>query len=488
MSKMEEDPGKLKKKKKIFLCQKCNQTFASMWSLKRHIEKQHKPLHCAECQVLMPSRAALTIHKKKFHSVYKCDKCPELKGFNRKSSLKRHVELLHEGIFPTTTCTICHENLESVEEADRHFQENHQQSEEWTMYDHALKKSVQNWRRMLRMQNGIEALLSEEHLQQIVKFLKVHRAEHPHFKISMCAIVVWAASATENFSALKQVPIRTYSKNVMIGTNLRQIAISLIQELMDRIEKFEHNGSGYILQEVMSLDLEIFNFSELYSGCAINIKKMKNKKHLLSVDNKDDFCLLYSVAAYFQHSRFSKERQTDPKSYLKWINTNIDVTGMEFPSGIKDVKTLVKQNPHLDLNVSLFLRNNRGVFPMASNIKNENQKGRNKINLLRISHKTGDTVNNGHFVLIRDLDSFLQKKTCTEKRSQVYKKKFCNQCFSQFKSVDSPKYKNHQKLCTNKYNQKEIMPDKEDRVEFKNFDKQYQTDVMLVISISIFSQ
>ena len=64
---------------------------------------------------------ALKIHKEKRHSVFFCSKCPEHKGFNRKSSLNAHVKNVHEGVFPSTRCTLCHKNLETEEKATSHF-------------------------------------------------------------------------------------------------------------------------------------------------------------------------------------------------------------------------------------------------------------------------------------------------------------------------------------------------------------------------------
>ena len=142
-------------------------------------------------------------------------------------------------------------------------------------------------------------------------------------------------------------------------------------------------------------------------------------------------------------------------------------------------------NPQLDMNVSIFVQNHEGIFPMACNIKVPTQKGKNRINLLRISQISSDQVNDGHFVLIKNIEGFLARKSTNENRSQVYRKKFCPQCLCQFKDSDTDKYRNHEKLCTNKYNQEEIMPDKTDRVEFSNYDKQYQTEVWQVISICI---
>ena len=43
---------------------------------------------------------------------------------------------------------------------------------------------------------------------------------------------------------------------------------------------------------------------------------------------------------------------------------------------------------------------------------------------------------------------------------------------------DSTKYETHKKLCSNRYGQKEILPKEDDRIDFKNFDKQYKTEIL----------
>ena len=65
---------------------------------------------------------------------------------------------------------------------------------------------------------------------------------------NFCVVTVWAASAAENFTDLKQIPVRTYSRTVLLGTNLRRLVIDMVNELIERLDKFEDNGSGYILQ------------------------------------------------------------------------------------------------------------------------------------------------------------------------------------------------------------------------------------------------
>ena len=418
----------------------------------------------------------MKVHKEAKHQWYNCPKCPS--HYKRRAHLSRHIKIVHEGVFPSSFCQLCDVALDNEEELRHHFTKKHKQSQVWELHDHALKKSVQNWRTLLNIPSGVEALLSEAYLSQIIRFLKVHRAEHPHYRVAFCVMVTWTANPTEDFTAIKTIPVRTCSETVMLGSNLRRISIYLIQDLMKRLEDFEHNGSGYVLQEVLSLDLEIFNFSALKAGCAnINMRNIENKNHLLSVNNQNDYCLLYSIAAAFTRHLYSDEEQTDPTTYNQWIANKLLIQDVNFPSALEDIQTLVKNNPELDMNINVYCLQNNKRYPMAKNIKIENQKGKNVINLLRLSHKDGNSVHNGHFVLIKDLDSFLARKTQRDKKSQIYKKKFCPLCLCQFRSEDSEKYVNHKKLCTNKRAQKEILPDKDDRVEFHNYDKKYQTEI-----------
>ena len=190
----------------------------------------------------------------------------------------------------------------------------------------------------------------------------------------------------------------------------------------------------------MSLDLEIFNFVALKAGSGkLNLRKIPNYKQLLSVDNSfDQHCLLYSVASYFKHHLWSQKRKSDPKNYQKWICDNLNVEGMEFPSGIQDVKKLVENNRHLDMNISVFLYHNNAIYPEECSIKNNDLQGKNQINLLKVSRKK-----DYHYVLIKDIDLFLSKKydygsTC--------KKKFCPKCLCQFEKEDSEKFEKHTRL------------------------------------------
>ena len=92
----------------------------------------------------------------------------------------------------------------------------------------------------------------------------------------------------------------------MIGSSIRKVAIHLIYDLMKRLEDFEHNGSGYNLQEIVSLDLEVFNFSALKAGCGkMNLRNIEQKSQLLSVKNNNQYCLLYSIAAAFTRRLYS---------------------------------------------------------------------------------------------------------------------------------------------------------------------------------------
>ena len=93
----------------------------------------------------------------------------------------------------------------------------------------------------------------------------------------------------------------------------------------------------------MSLDLEIFNHLNLRAGCGnINLRRIPNKNQLISVRNQNQYCLLYSIAAFFISDQIDKKAQTDPESYNEWISKHLTVDRVNFPAGINDIKRVVQ--------------------------------------------------------------------------------------------------------------------------------------------------
>ena len=422
---------------------------------------------------------ALKVHKLEKHRLFFCPDCPDKAGYPRKSSLYRHRKTVHEGSFPLSqVCQLCKISVDTEKEMLEHMSEFHTQDEDFILYNHALRKSIQNYRKIIRLENGIEKLLGDDHLPKIVNFLQNHLAKYPFFRVAFVINTIFASSPHENIAMVHQIPLRTYSRSIMIGTDLKNETISLIHELMNRLENFETNGSGFILKEITSLSLEIFNHPSLRAGRSnLNLTRVPNSKQILNVRNDDELCLLYTIASHFTRHLFADEG--NPENYTSWILNNINTDDVNFPSDVLDVKKLVEKNPKLDMKINLFFLQNNEVFPLATNIKNENQEGVNQINLLRVTGKSDeDSEIVSHWLLIKNLDSFLAKTIHCPKRDRKRVKKFCVNCLAQFSEEDSDKFNNHQQMCINKNGQKELYPTSEDRIEFNNYNAKYQTPLI----------
>ena len=126
----------MEKKKNLSFCTDCNKIFNTPWSLKRHERRFHREITCSDCEEVLDSKVALKTHKLQKHRTYLCSECPE-KTFPRKSSLNRHIQIVHEGDFPVdTVCRLCHTAFDSEENLTAHLDSIHKQNEEFVLYNH----------------------------------------------------------------------------------------------------------------------------------------------------------------------------------------------------------------------------------------------------------------------------------------------------------------------------------------------------------------
>ena len=96
-------------------------------------------------------------------------------------------------------------------------------------------------------------------------------------------------------------------------------------------------------------------------------KALRRKKSLLSINNQDQKCFLYSVLAGILDENEYKYKHlaaTDPYKYYPHIN-DLNMTGISYPVAIKDLPRIERLNPQLTLNVlgMLYSVHNIGTKP-----------------------------------------------------------------------------------------------------------------------------
>ena len=145
---------------------------------------------------------------------------------------------------------------------------------------------------------------------------------------------------------------------------------------------------------------------------------------------KSDFFLLYisSIAAYFENDRINP---SEPTQYTEFIQNHCNVENISFPISLSDFRKFVDQNLKLDLKISIYYEHEGAIKPWLSGYRNSQMPGSNEINLyLAFPSNWNDVIlMDGHFMLVKSLDLFLQTtKPCGRNNKRFH----CNSCMRAF--------------------------------------------------------
>lgn len=278
-------------------------------------------------------------------------------------------------------------------------------------------------------------------------------------------------------------PKHFVTKNHVIdyGTDLKMwYKENVLQKLLIQLEEFAGKDSGWALQEILHLKVNINNYEPLKGGSSTYVKVpyyIAKKHATINVKNNDEFCFLWAiVSALYPCQQNSHRIASYPhfQSILKYKS-------LSFPFKLCDISTFENMN---NLAINLYCLKRRSVLPFCLS-KNLNSF-KEPINLLVLSTEYdydddadygNNTINNDtiyHFVWIKDLSRLVTKQLS----SHGHKKFLCHRCLNHF-STDSLLQK-HIVRCKNVNTGLVTMPDESNNcVEFKNFS--YQENVPFVI-------
>ena len=126
------------------------------------------------------------------------------------------------------------------------------------------------------------------------------------------------------------------------------------EEFMDRIrgeiENWSAQGSGWDIESIELAYINVAKYVPLRGGSYLPLPaKLANKKAIVNVKNKDNECLKWALRAalYPPKDGVHPERPSKYNPQNDWINyDNID-----FPTPLKQIDNLEKQNQNLAINV-----------------------------------------------------------------------------------------------------------------------------------------
>ena len=198
------------------------------------------------------------------------------------------------------------------------------------------------------------------------------------------------------------VHLRTGASDLFPGDDILPEIDSAIVKLLDRLEVFEGQGSGWTLQNVEKLDLDMARYNPIGGSLFIpSPDRIKITHCCLNIQNKDELCFLYCIAA----SIFKINWKQNPERTHHYINhiSKFNIDGLRFPLPPNQIPKVEKQNEDYSVNVFHLDEETNTIMPLKLT-KNTNRKFHVDLLLLSEEEKR-------HYILIRNLSGLYNDKS-----------------------------------------------------------------------------
>ena len=127
---------------------------------------------------------------------------------------------------------------------------------------------------------------------------------------------------------------------------------------MQQLDSYQTNGSGWVIHNLIYLDLHIAEFDPLRASSYLSMPKdLLSRGGYVNVQNKDLKCFLWSILAKL-HPISYKHHPYRVSHYEQYEN-EVNMEGIEYPVNLSDIDKFENQNP--DISISVFVLNNNSL-------------------------------------------------------------------------------------------------------------------------------
>ena len=242
------------------------------------------------------------------------------------------------------------------------------------------------------------------------------------------------------------------------STDIKDLLRKIIRNIIEKINIYQQNGSGWYFKEVIQLEIHTVKFSPMKGSSYIPLPDwIMRKKAIVSIRNKDSKCFLWSILRYLHPREKNDSRLKDLEQYENELKIP---KGFKFPIKVGDITKFENANPKLP-GINVFsVTTNKKFYPLRM--------------ALRDSQKSIDLFlyeENGkyHYSLIKNFSRLFRSQITSRTNEPLH---ICKRCFSGF--TKDTLLQNHTFYCSSKDSVYVKMPKKEDSIlKYKNFERQF---------------
>ena len=136
--------------------------------------------------------------------------------------------------------------------------------------------------------------------------------------------------------------VNTEQATILSDTDVQEAVELFYSNLLHQIDEYERSGSGWILQNLIYLDLNILEFNPLRDSSYAEMPK-KFTKGYVNIVNEDNKYFVWTVLAHLHPATEHKDRVSKSASYMNEMNMD----GIEYPMQIKDINKFEMQTPSI---------------------------------------------------------------------------------------------------------------------------------------------
>ena len=243
------------------------------------------------------------------------------------------------------------------------------------------------------------------------------------------------------------------------GTDVVDLYSRMLQKMLESLAKYQQKGSNWVFDKVEELHFYTVKYEPLSGSSYIPLpEKLKNKKAIINMKNKDNECFKWCVTRALnpveKHAvRISEILQLQAKK-LNW-------KGLKFPVELSQISRFEKLN---NISVNVYGYEKDVVYPLSVS----NSENAIHVNLLLISQ--GEKK---HYCLIKSMSRLLTRQI-TKKKA---KKFFCPRCLNSFGRQDL--LDKHLELCQDSEAVRINMPEEGTFMYFKNYFKKMDMPIVI---------
>lgn len=217
------------------------------------------------------------------------------------------------------------------------------------------------------------------------------------------------------------------TKNQIItsGTDLNEVYDGLTGDFDEKVSEFQERDSGWILIQLIHLDINICRFKPLRGSSYIPSPTWIHRKNaVLNLHNNDDNCFFWSVTAALCAPKGVDFLTSSYPDFRTVIDCNI-----ETPVKLADISKFEKLNPQLSVNVyaleKIFV-DKKWTYQVVGPLYLTSARRLGHINLLLLTDDEG----NSHYTWIHNLPKLVGSQVSRYEGAKF----FCEACLNYFNS------------------------------------------------------